>query len=126
MVNTVYALSAYTQTKASTTTNPLELVIMLYDGAIDSLDKAAAAINMKEIPIKLKYMNKALAIIDELNNSLNIEAGGEIALNLQDLYLYMIRELVLANIKNDINGINHVNALLKELRESWGQIRDMV
>ena len=126
MVNAAYALNAYTQTKVTTTYNPVELVVMLYDGAIDFLDKAATAINMREVPIKIKYIDKAIAIIEELLNALNLEVGGEIALNLQNLYLHMMRELVLANAKNDENKIKHVINLLKELREAWVQIKGTV
>lgn len=126
MVNAAYALNAYTQTKVTTTYNPVELVVMLYDGAIDFLDKAATAINMREVPIKIKYIDKAIAIIEELLNALNLEVGGEIALNLQNLYLHMMRELVLANAKNDGNKIKHVTNLLKELREAWVQIKGTV
>ncbi len=126
MVNAAYARNAYTQTKVTTAYNPVELVIMLYDGAIDFLDKAATAINMREVPIKIKYIDKAIAIIEELLNALNLEVGGEIALNLQNLYLHMMRELVLANAKNDGNKIKHVTNLLKELREAWVQIKGTV
>jgi flagellar protein FliS len=124
MVNTAYARNAYTQTKITTTYNPVELVVMLYDGAIDFLDKAATAINMREVPIKIKYIDKAIAIIEELLNALNLEVGGEIALNLQNLYLYMMKELVLANIKNDANKIKYIIRLLKEIRGAWVQIKD--
>jgi flagellar protein FliS len=133
MVNTSYALNAYTQTKVATAYNPVELVIMLYDGAIEFLDKAAAAINMKDPVrdvslngVKIKYIEKSLAIIEELLNSLNIEVGGEIALNLQNLYLYMMRELVLANAENDVDKVKHVIGLLRELREAWVQIKNQV
>lgn len=126
MVNAAYALNAYTQTKVTTAYNPVELVIMLYDGAIDFLDKAATAVTMKEVQIKIKYIDKSLAIIEELLNALNLEVGGEIALNLQSLYLHMMRELVLANAKNDGNRIKHVINLLKELREAWVQIKNQV
>lgn len=126
MMNAAYALNAYRQTKIETTSNPVDLIIMLYDGAVDSLEKAVTAINMKKVTIKLKYVDKALAIIEELNNSLNLEVGGEIALNLQDLYLYMTKELVLANIGNDVDKFNHIIGLLKDLREAWVQIKDQV
>lgn len=124
MVNIAYARNAYTQTKITTTYNPVELVVMLYDGAIDFLDKAATAINMKEVQIKIRYIDKSLAIIEKLLNSLNFEVGGEIAINLSELYQYMMKELVLANAKNDANKIKHVIDLLKELREAWVQIKD--
>lgn len=126
MVNTAHALNAYTQTKVQTTSNPLDLIVMLYDGAIDFLDKASAAINMKETQVKIRYIDKTMAIIDELLHSLNIEAGGDVALNLQDLYVYMMKELLLANLKNDGDKVRQVASLLKELRTAWAGIKDKV
>jgi len=122
MSNTAYALNAYTQSKTAVA-SPVDLVIMLYDGAIDYLDKAATAVNMKETKEKIKYIDKTVAIIDELLKSLNLEAGGEIATNLQDLYIYMMRELTMANLQNDAEKIKHVESLLRELVSAWRQIR---
>lgn len=122
MINVMNALNAYTQNKTVAAT-PLDLIIMLYDGAIESLNKAATSITMKETQIKIKHINRAVAIIDELNRSLNFEAGGEIANNLQELYLYMMKELTLANLRNDIGKINHVESILKELVTAWRHIR---
>lgn len=122
MSNAAYALNAYTQSKTAVA-SPVDLVIMLYDGAIDYLDKAATAVHMKETHNKIKYIDKTVAIIDELLKSLNLEAGGEIAANLQDLYIYMMRELTMANLQNDAGKIKHVESLLRELVSAWRQIR---
>ena len=122
MSNASYALNAYTQSKTAVA-SPVDLVIMLYDGAIDYLDKAATAVNMKETKEKIKYIDKTVAIIDELLKSLNLEAGGEIATNLQDLYIYMMRELTMANLQNDAEKIKHVESLMRELVSAWRQIR---
>lgn len=113
-----YALNAYKQNKAVEAA-PIELVIMLYDGGIDFLDKAATAMTMKQIQIKVRCIDKALAILEELLLSLDIEVGGEMAIQLQDLYYYMMREITLANLGNDPEKLRHVASLLRELRESW-------
>lgn len=124
MINPAYALHAYKQTQVETTSNPVELIIMLYDGAIESLDKAAAAVAMKELPVKIRHIDRALAIVEELLNSLNMEAGGDIARQLEDLYFYMIREITLANIHNDQEALRRLIVLLKELREGWIHIKN--
>ncbi|HEX8948995.1 MAG TPA: flagellar export chaperone FliS [Dissulfurispiraceae bacterium] len=124
MVNAAYALNAYTQNRVTTNDNPIDLVIMLYDGAIEFLDKAATGIEMKNLQIKIKYITKALAIIEELEKSLNFEAGGQVAENLTNLYCYMMKELVLANLNSDSAKIKHINCLLKELREGWIQVKN--
>lgn len=125
MVNTAYALSAYRHHKVAEAT-PIELVIMLYDGAIDALDRAVGAISAEQIPVKLKHIDKTLAIIEELLNALDIEVGGEMAINLCDLYYYMMREITLANLSNDREKLRHVASLLRELRESWVVVKGNV
>ncbi len=122
MLNVSHALDAYTKTR-TVSASPLDLVIMLYEGATDFLDKAAIAINIKEVQTKIKYLDKTMKIIEELLYSLNHEAGGEIAINLQDLYIYMMKELTLANLKNDAEKVRHVESLLKELLSAWKAIR---
>ena len=127
MENVGYALNAYTQSNvAAAADNPVDLIIMLYDGAVEFLNKAATAVNMKQLKIKIRYIDKSFAIIQELDNSLNYEAGGAVAANLHNLYFYMLRELVMANLHNDSAKLLHIAALLRELREGWVQIRDKV
>ncbi len=106
-----------------TTSDPLELVIMLYDGAIESLEKAADAAAGGQIAVKLRFADKAIAIIDELLNSLNVEVGGEVAENLMNLYQYMMQEIALANARNDAEKMRQVSSLLRELREGWVSIK---
>ena len=122
MLNVSHAVNAYKQT-ATVTATPLDLVIMLYEGAIDSIDKSVTAINNKDIHAKIRYIDKSIKIIEELLYSLNLEIGGEIAYNLQDLYLHMMLELTIANGLNDASKARHVESLLKELLEGWKQIR---
>lgn len=126
MRNQSYAHNAYTQTKISTAVKPVDIVIMLYEGAIEFLERSVSAISMKEVQVKLKYVDKTLAIIQELLTSLNMELGGEVALNLKAIYIYMLREIAIANAKNDIEKLKHVISLLKTVKEGWTAIRDKV
>lgn len=122
MLNVSHAVHAYKQTVTATAT-PLDLVIMLYEGAIDSVDKSVTAIHTNDIHTKIRCIDKAIKIIEELLYSLNLEIGGEIAMNLQDLYLHMMLQLTIANGLNDASKAIHVESLLKELLEGWKQIR---
>ncbi len=126
MVNTAYALNSYTQSKVAAVDHPMDLIIMLYDGAIEYLGKAATGIRLKNLHIKLKYIKRTLAIITELDRCLNFEAGGEIAVNLHNLYNYMMGELVLANIHYDADKLMHVSELLQNLRKGWVEVRNKV
>ena len=104
------------------TSQPLKLVIMLYDGAITYLNKSIEYAENKDIKNKNIYANKARDIILELNNSLNIEVGGEMASNLKRLYFFMNRHLFQANLKNDMQGMREVILMLSDLREVWQEI----
>lgn len=123
IVNSSYARNSYTSAKVMSTSDPLELVIMLYDGAIESLEKAAVAVTSQQTAVKIRFVDKSLAIIDELLNSLNPEVGGEVAENLMNLYLYMMRELTLANARNDAEKMLEIGSLLRQLREAWVSVK---
>ncbi len=116
MVSQAYALNSYTQTSVTTAVNSLDLVVMLYNGAIDFLHRASRAIIAKDIRTKLKYIDRALAIIQELDNSLDMEAGGQVSANLRQLYHYMMQELLAANLRNDSDKLKEIISLLENLR----------
>ena len=98
---------------------PGKLVVMLYDGAIRFLQRAAAALEAGDHPAKAEYLNKAQAVINELSNSLDLEAGGEIAANLRALYEWMSRHLTAAVVRKDPQAIRDVIACLTDLNEGW-------
>ena len=107
---------------AITTQNRERLVVLLYDGAIKFLKLAIKNIDAGDMETKGIYINKALAIIDELNRVLDMEAGGEIANNLRQLYVFMTRQLNVANIKKDPRKIEETIKLLEELNQGWKTI----
>ena len=78
---------------------PLSLVVMLYDGAIASLERAACAIEGNDVQQKCTDLNRALAIIAQLEGTLNFELGGEVAETLKALYVYARTEMLRANIE---------------------------
>ncbi len=102
-----------------TTSNPMKLVLMLYDGAINFLKESIEDIGKRDIKNKIIAINRAKEIIAELNNALNCEIGGEFALHLRRLYFFMDRHLFQANLKNDTQAIREVIQILSSLREAW-------
>ena len=111
-------IEAYQDTSV-TTQNKGRLVVMLYEGAIKFLKMAIREIESKNPEAKGKYISKSIDIIFELNTVLDMEAGGEVAMNLRKLYLFMGRHLTEANAKQDIGKIEEVIKLLEELNQSW-------
>ncbi|QWR76719.1 flagellar export chaperone FliS [Candidatus Magnetomonas plexicatena] len=122
MQNISYAQNAYRSIDIGSL-SPLDLIIKLYDGAISFLSKAALGIEKKDKIAKINYINKTRMILEELLSSLNVEAGGEVALHLRDLYTYMIVELTRANANNSIDKVYHVQELMRTLKSAWQEIK---
>lgn len=107
------------------TADPHQLILMLFDGALLSINSAAVALEAKDIPAKIKHITKAIEIIGMgLKASLDLSAGGELAERLDALYDYMSNRLVYANAFNTDAPLTEVAGLLRELRDAWSQISD--
>jgi flagellar protein FliS len=102
--------------------DPHRLVLILMDGALERIAAAGGAMGAGATEAKARFIQKAVAIIEELRASLNMEAGGTIAANLADLYDYSIRQLTRANLENRPELLDEVAALLREIRGAWMQI----
>jgi flagellar secretion chaperone FliS len=103
--------------------NPIELVVMLYEGAIVACNEAIPYLHRNDYQNKSHYLFKAIRIIQAgLRISLDKQAGGKIAEDLDSLYAYMINVLIKANVNNDVKGINEVVRLLSELKGAWQEI----
>lgn len=100
----------------------LELILSMMRGAHDRIASARGHMARREPQAKGEQLGKAIALIDGLRAALNIEAGGEIAGNLDALYDYMNRRLAEANALDDVAVLDEVTALLSEIREAWEQV----
>ena len=104
------------------TNNRGKIVVMLFSGAITFLSKTRNYMVEKDYENKNKFLTKALNIIDELNISLDMEKGGEIAQNLKTLYLFLIRYLHQANIENSLEKIDETIKILERLKSGFDEI----
>ena len=105
------------------TATPHKLIEMLMDGALSKLHLARGLMEQKQIAAKGEQISWALAIIDGLKAALDLTAGGEVAANLDALYNYLMRRLVVANLDNDVAVLDEVARLLNEIRLGWNGIR---
>jgi len=121
MLPNTRALDAYRTTQVQSRT-PLELVVMLYDGAIRFAGTARDAIERRDIPARRDALSRALAIVSELQNTLNMEAGGEIAAQLDRLYDYVNDRLLAAAMQNSVTPIDEARRVLETLRDGWATI----
>jgi flagellar secretion chaperone FliS len=111
-------LNAYRQTEVQSRT-PLELVVMLYDGALRYILAAKIAIAQRDIRARKEAVGKLLAVVAELQNTLDVERGGEIASTLDELYAYMIRRIMDAVSTNNAAPLTEVEHLITTIREGW-------
>jgi len=114
-------IAAY-QDNAVTTQSGGRIIVLLYDGAIKFLRQMISAIERKDYAAKALYFNRAMDILDELNFSLDMEQGGEVAANLRKLYVFMRTHVTMASNKMDVEAIREVISLLEELNEGWKAI----
>ena len=105
-----------------TTQNSGRIVVLLYEGAISSLEKAIKVLESKDYGAKGRYISKAYDIIFELNIVLDMEAGGELSENLRNLYTFMCTHLSKANSKCDSAKIRDVIGILQELSSGFKAI----
>ncbi|GGE81754.1 flagellar export chaperone FliS [Priestia taiwanensis] len=108
------------QQNTVTTKSPGELTLMLYEGCLKFLGRAKVAMDQKNIQVKNENIQKSQAIIHELMVTLNKEV--ELSKDLLSLYEYMNRQLIQANIKNDVALIEEVEGFVREFRDTWKQV----
>jgi len=106
--------------------SPHRLVQMLIEGALDKVAIAKGYIERNDIAGKGQYISWAISIIDGLRTSIDKDAGGVIANNLDDLYEYMGRRLLQANIDNSTEILDEVGSLLREIKSAWDAIPNEV
>jgi flagellar protein FliS len=99
--------------------DPHALVLMLMNAARERIATARGCIERREIAHKARLLHSCVTIIAELQGTLNLSEGREVARNLSALYDYMIRQLLLANAADDIACLAEVENLLGELRSAW-------
>lgn len=102
--------------------SPHRIIQMLMTGALERMTLARISMVEGKLGIKSEHITSAISIIDGLRISLDKDQGGEIAQNLEDLYEYMVRRLVIANATNEPEIIDEVSGLLKQIKEAWDAI----
>jgi len=101
------------------------LIALLFDGAIMALSQAEEALKRRNTVAKAKAISRAVSIIGEgLRASIDKNAGGPLADQLDELYAYMMHRLLHANLKSDPAVVAEVKRLLGELRSAWIAIKD--
>jgi flagellar protein FliS len=104
--------------------DPHQLVALLLNGALSAIATAVIAVERGDIAAKCKAISKAASIIDEgLRAQLDMQAGGQVAATLQDLYSCVLLRLTKANLKNDAAMLRECSQLLSPMRDAWNSIK---
>lgn len=102
--------------------SPLQLVIMLYDGALRFIEAGKRAMLTGDLYSQNQNLQKAQRIVTELTSCLDMEKGGEVAQNLLALYTFVFNQLVEANVEDQIDALEPCLSVLSGLRESWAEL----
>ena len=103
--------------------SPHHLVLMLYDGCLESIGRAGVAMTDGVIEVKCAQISRAVRILDEgLKSALDLTTGGELAANLHNLYAYCVIQLTRSNLRNDPALLHEVEGLIRPLRDAWAAI----
>lgn len=106
--------------------DPHALVLTVLDAALGRLAVARTCIQNRQTRRMAGLLHSAVILIAELRGSLNLKEGGPLAQNLSDLYDYMARRLIHANLSSDAAAVAEVHSLLGEIRSAWVAIGPQV
>ncbi|MGJ0517103.1 MAG: flagellar export chaperone FliS [Methylomicrobium sp.] len=124
-MNISLAMSQYKEVHVQSSVmdaTPHRLIQMLMEGALERIALAKGNILRREIAQKGENIGKAITIVGGLQSSLNTEVGGELTESLSNLYDYMSRRLVMANIQSDEAILDEVADLILEIKAGWDAI----
>lgn len=100
-----------------------QLVVMLFDGALSALVRARLFMQDGNLEGKGLSISKAINIIEGgLKQGLDDNSGDQLAVNLTELYSYMVRRLLKANLHNDVAAVEEVESLLRNIADAWKEV----
>jgi flagellar protein FliS len=112
-----------------TDASPTRLVQIMFEQVLTNLATAGGCMSrinnnrpLNDVMTKGKTLGKAIKLIGQLDSTLDMERGGEVAANLHRLYVYMLARLTLANASNDAMIVTEVSGLVREIKSGWDQI----
>jgi len=121
MASAAQALRGYRTTQTQTA-SPVELVVLLYDGAIRFLADAERAMAAGDLRARATAISRALAIVNELQATLDLERGGEIAAELDRLYDFIQDRLLRVTRDHNAAGLGDAQRVLNAIADAWRTI----
>lgn len=102
--------------------SPHRLIQLLMEGLLVRINSAKGAISHNDMETKSLFISKSIGIIGGLNEALDLEKGGELAMNLRHLYEYMNVRLLQASQENSLEKLDEVAGLMRDIKEAWDAI----
>jgi flagellar protein FliS len=109
--------------------SPARLVQIMFEHILSHLTTAHGRMGrikgnlpLNDVKTKCAAISKAVRLINQLDGTLDMERGGQIALNLRNLYQYMLNRLTVANVTNDAAIVSEVSQLVLKIKSGWDQI----
>lgn len=106
-------------TNAVMTATPEKLVVLLYDGAMQAIDRAITGFQQKNRAAAGEQIGKAYSIVGELRATLNLEEGGEVAAKLFSLYGFVLNRITTGNMNQNVEALHEAKKVLATIREGW-------
>ncbi len=101
---------------------PDQVIQVMLDTLLTRLAQAKGHMDRGEVAAKAEQISKALGILEGLQMSLDMKQGGQLATNLNDLYDYVARTLLQANLENKRDLLDEAAGLLLEIKSAWDQV----
>lgn len=102
--------------------SPHRLIDMLFDGLLERITQAKGAMQFKNVELKGSRINSAISIVNGLRENLNLDNGGELAENLNALYIYIQEILSKAHKENNESLLDEAAMLVNNIHSAWKQI----
>jgi flagellar protein FliS len=122
MVNAALRYKQMNAESGAQSATPHQLILMLFNGAVERINQAKGHMQRGNIPEKGLLISKAIAIVGELQASLDLKVGGDLAENLFLLYDYINRRLLAANAENNVDYLDEAATLIKEIKSAWEEM----
>ncbi len=119
------AMATYQQvglTSNVTDADPHKLISMIMQGVLDATARAHGACEDGHIAEKGEQISRAISMVETLRSCLDHSSGSEVSLNLERLYEYMSTRLLMANVSNNVELMDEVASLMREIKAGWDEI----
>jgi flagellar secretion chaperone FliS len=106
------------------TSSQSQLILMMYDGALQAVNQSIQCMDQKDVAGQSQHILKAQDIVNELSLALDMEQGGDVSKTLDQLYQFVLNQLIQANITSDKMYLESVIKVLSPLRDAWSRIAE--